>query len=560
MSLPLRAHAYLWFVVAAAAGLLAYWVRAWRGRVPLGAHDAAVVVLLVALAATAVTFPLEVLPKHKVNTAAAVYFAGLLLFGVPTAMVVAALGQLLGGAALAGRRFRDLRTRLRSLRGVLFNASQVSLAVGLAGLVYYALLPHQAPAPLERAENLWALPGAAAAMFLANTLAVAVMVGLQRGENPVAVWLAGRRVDALQFAALFPIGLVTALATAHYPWAPVAMVLPAAAVYLSLKRTVELAERARAEAEAQRRLARQRDELTRSEAREAALREQDQLKDELLATIAHELRTPLTVIQGYAERLQAQAASPGALDRAAYERAAAAIHSASQRLARLAQDLSEFGRAERHEVTVEAVDFDVAPVLHQLLGGLTRQRGGARVVWELPARLPVHADRARVEQMVSNLVENALKYAPSGAVVVRAAPAAAARRVRVEVEDRGPGVPTEEQQRVWEKFYRGARVAHVSPSGGSGIGLAVVKALAEAHGGAVGVESTGGHGARFWFEVPAPAEPLAPPTPAPTAPPVPDTPPPTIAGVTASTVTAPSGAGAPRSDPPPSTRPPPQRA
>ena len=94
------------------------------------------------------------LPKQKVHVAAAVYFAGLLLFGAPAAVALAALGQLLGGATLAARRYRDRRTRLRSLRGVLFNAGQACLAVGLAGLVYYSLVPHRAPAPLEEAASL----------------------------------------------------------------------------------------------------------------------------------------------------------------------------------------------------------------------------------------------------------------------------------------------------------------------------------------------------------------------------------------------------------------------
>jgi signal transduction histidine kinase len=75
--------------------------------------------------------------------------------------------------------------------------------------------------------------------------------------------------------------------------------------------------------------------------------------------------------------------------------------------------------------------------------------------------------------------------------------------VRVEVADRGPGIPLEEQARVWEKFYRGSDVAGLSGARGSGIGLAVVKALVEAQGGRVGLESEPGEGATFWFELPA---------------------------------------------------------
>jgi signal transduction histidine kinase len=511
MSLSWRAQVYLWLVVAGAGAFLAYWVWAWQWSEPFAPADGAVFVLLVALAAAAVNFPLEVLPKQKLNVAAAVYFAGLLLFAPPAAMALALLGQLLGGGILAARRYRDGRTRLRSLRGVLFNAAQACLATGLAGLVYYTLLPHQAPAPLEEVANLWALPGAAVTLYVANTFAVAVMVGLQCGQNPATVWLDGRRTDALQFAALFPIGLVTALATVDHPWAPAAMVVPAAAVYVSTRRTAELRERRWAELEAQRRLARQQEELSRHEATEATLLEHDRLKDELLATVAHELRTPLTVIHGYAEWLQLQAqAQPrpgaaGAPGGAALERSATAIWKSSAHLARVVQDLADFGRAERGEVTVEPADFDLTPLLGELLSGLRRDRAGERLTWDLLPRLPVRADRARVSQMVANLVENALKYAPEGPIVVRAHPAAgAAPAVRVEVEDRGPGVPPGEEGRVWEKFYRGERVTAAGPISGSGIGLAVVKALTLAQAGRVGVESPAGGGARFWFELPAP--------------------------------------------------------
>ena len=85
MGLPLRAQVYYWLVVVGAGAFLAYWFRAWQGSEPLAPDDRAVFVLLVALAAAAVNFPLEVLPKLKVNVAAADYFAGLLLFGPPAA-------------------------------------------------------------------------------------------------------------------------------------------------------------------------------------------------------------------------------------------------------------------------------------------------------------------------------------------------------------------------------------------------------------------------------------------------------------------------------------------
>jgi two-component system sensor histidine kinase KdpD len=258
-------------------------------------------------------------------------------------------------------------------------------------------------------------------------------------------------------------------------------------------------ERARLAAE---RRAAQRD-LAAREAETNALRELDRLKNEFLSTISHELRTPLTVVDGYAQLLASRGRE---LEPAAVEAQARRILSASAQLTQLVQDLLDFARLERGEIAVHPRDEDLAPVLRETLADLRRRPGGERLEADLPAQLPAHADPVRVAQVVSNLLDNALKYAPEGPVRLRgwavedgAAPGA----VRVEVEDRGPGVPPGEQTRIWEKFFRGAGVAELHVARGSGIGLAVVKALVEAQDGRVGLESAPGHGSRFWIELPA---------------------------------------------------------
>ncbi len=88
------------------------------------------------------------------------------------------------------------------------------------------------------------------------------------------------------------------------------------------------------------------------------------------------------------------------------------IHIASGQLVRLIQDILDFARLQRGEVLVQPVDLDLAPVLYEVRDGIQRQPGGERVSWDVPACLPAHADHPRVVQVVSNLVENALKYAP----------------------------------------------------------------------------------------------------------------------------------------------------
>ena len=252
---------------------------------------------------------------------------------------------------------------------------------------------------------------------------------------------------------------------------------------------------------ADRQLAHQRDELAQRDAETIALREVDRLKSELLSTVSHELRTPLSVIYGYAQLVQRRGGqSAGAADR---------MLAAASQLTRLVEDLLDFANFERGEVSVRPEVFDVVTTARALASEFRARDGGERIREVLPARLPVFADRGRVAQVLANLLENALKYAPSGPIVVRAKHIRSGEGdrhfVRLEVADRGPGIPLVEQPRVWERFYRGQRVNELNLARGTGIGLAVVKALVEAQGGRVGLKSTPGRGARFWADLPAAA-------------------------------------------------------
>jgi signal transduction histidine kinase len=168
----------------------------------------------------------------------------------------------------------------------------------------------------------------------------------------------------------------------------------------------------------------------------------------------------------------------------------------------------------RGEISVRLETFDLVPDLNDLVAEFRGHEGGHRIAASLPDALPVRADRARVKQIVGNLLENALKYAPDGDIVLRAfwkpsrrrgerASASGAGFARVEVLDRGPGIPAAERRRVWDRFYRGQQVVALNLARGTGIGLAVVKALVEAQGGRVGLSSTAGGGTCFWFELPA---------------------------------------------------------
>jgi two-component system phosphate regulon sensor histidine kinase PhoR len=231
------------------------------------------------------------------------------------------------------------------------------------------------------------------------------------------------------------------------------------------------------------------------------LRQIERVRRDFVANASHELKTPLTAIRGFAERL-ADAELPDASAKHAVE----AILGNSRRLGTLVEDLLELSRIESGGVPLRPEPIAVGELGERLLRELDpRLRTGeitAGVSVEGAGR--VLADRRALEQVLANLLDNAIKYTPAGGrIEVRVGPAGPGR-LRVEVEDTGQGIPRKDLPRIFERFYR------VDPGrsralGGTGLGLAIVKHQVQAMGGQVGVESQLGHGSRFWFDLPVPA-------------------------------------------------------
>jgi K+-sensing histidine kinase KdpD len=221
-----------------------------------------------------------------------------------------------------------------------------------------------------------------------------------------------------------------------------------------------------------------------------ALREIDRLKDEFLAAVSHELRTPLTVVSGALELLGRQAASMT-------EQARTLIGQAerhAQRLTRSVGELLEIAQLQEAKVQLDrefiACDALIAEatLAHEALASAR----GQRIVTASSAP-PVYVDRRRMLQVLANLVSNAIRYSPEGATIG----ISAERRgpdVEIAVTDEGPGIPSEERERVFDKFVRLRRDRDVA--GGTGLGLAIAKTLVELHGGRIRVED-GPRGARF---------------------------------------------------------------
>lgn len=229
------------------------------------------------------------------------------------------------------------------------------------------------------------------------------------------------------------------------------------------------------------------------------LRRLETVRRDFVANVSHELRTPVTAVRSAAETLR------GALERdpVAAGRFAEIIERNAERLQRLVEDLLDLSRIESREYHPNLEPLDLAPVVQHVLG-LHRDRAEARRIRlrdDLPAGLPaLRADRRALEQILSNLVDNAVKYCPPGAeVTVRAA--VEGDRLRVAVADTGPGIEPQHLPRLFERFYR-VDTGRSRELGGTGLGLSIVKHLVEAMGGTVGVDSEPGRGATFHCTLP----------------------------------------------------------
>jgi signal transduction histidine kinase len=231
-------------------------------------------------------------------------------------------------------------------------------------------------------------------------------------------------------------------------------------------------------------------------------REVERLKDEFLATVSHELRTPLTSIVGYAEALAA--GDFGQLDPGQVE-FLGIIERNANRLTRLVDDLLLTARIESHTLELNLEDVDAAALVADCAQGVIpyAESRGVRLVLETES-LVLHADSLRLAQLLNNLLSNAVKFTPDGGTVTARTSTENGVGI-VEVEDTGMGIPADEQDKLFQRFFRSS-VAHRRSIEGTGLGLVIAKAIAERHGGRIGFESQVGKGTTFRVELPLQAE------------------------------------------------------
>ncbi|MDD4954005.1 MAG: ATP-binding protein [Candidatus Omnitrophica bacterium] len=228
------------------------------------------------------------------------------------------------------------------------------------------------------------------------------------------------------------------------------------------------------------------------------IRELETMRRDFVANVSHELKTPLTSIKGFVETLLEGAIDDKENSRHFLE----IIRSHADRLDALVSDLLMLSRLESQQIPLEKEEVDLKGLADTVLAGFKSQlrKGSIQAANDLPHDLIVQADRSKIEQVFTNLIDNAIKFNHQGGTL-RIYSQDAGDKIKITVEDSGIGIPPKDIPRIFERFYRVDK-ARSRELGGTGLGLSIVKHIIESHGGSVGVETTEGLGSKFRFILP----------------------------------------------------------
>lgn len=235
--------------------------------------------------------------------------------------------------------------------------------------------------------------------------------------------------------------------------------------------------------------------------RNEALQEADRLKSEFLANVSYELRSPLTSISGFSEMLKQQYFGPLSDKQKEY---VDGIFQSSQHLMQLINDILDLASIEAGYMHLDVSKFDIHDMMKSVLS-LIRERTkelNLSIVFECPPNIgKMIGDETRLKQVLFNLLSNAIKYSMPGQIIAMGANEPPSGEVVLWVQDEGQGIPQEEQEAIFNKFYKGknqdAMKAKPNSRSGTGLGLSIVKSFIELHGGKVLLQSEPGKGSRF---------------------------------------------------------------
>ena len=476
---PQRARTFVAIVIAAGSMCLAAFLPLQYPRPGLFA------VLLLASWITSmwkVNLPIALTSGSTLSVSYAANLMSLLLLGPRAAMLIAVSGVWLQCTIRHVRAYPLYRT--------LFSVAAEAITMAATSVVFVALAPGGSRLDIV----LLAKPvvAAIATYFVVNTGLVAAAIALTTGRGAWAVWRDEFQWSGASFMVAGAAGAMAAIVIERgNPWVAVLLVAPMYLTYRSYQLFVG--------------------RLEDEERHTRELAEANRVKDQFLAIVSHELRTPLNAILGWAEMLQ-----HGRLDMLRQARAIRAIYDGAKRQSVLIEDLLDVSRIMSGKLQLSCGAVDVRDIVRAAVEVV---QPAADAKWILlsvahgPTLGAIHADGARLQQIVWNLLANAIKFTPEGGHV-HVETRRDGRFLEIAIDDTGPGIAPHLLHVIFEPF-RQADASTTRVHGGLGLGLAIVKHLVEAHGGTIRAESKGeGRGSSFVVRMPAlPAATVIPVTP-----------------------------------------------
>jgi signal transduction histidine kinase len=214
------------------------------------------------------------------------------------------------------------------------------------------------------------------------------------------------------------------------------------------------------------------------------------IRDEFLSVAAHELKTPMTSLRGYAQLL-AREFEPGRAELASPERArraAMTIQVQSDKLARLVGQLLDVSRIQSGKLAIERRTTDLTELVKDIVEAARTQLRDHTLVARLPDELLLFVDPLRVEQVLTNLIDNAIKYSPDGGQIDVVLSTCGAESIQVSIRDHGVGVPPEHRAHIFDRFYQAHAGGPLTSMAGMGLGLYISRQIVEQHGGTIEAE------------------------------------------------------------------------
>jgi signal transduction histidine kinase len=451
-----------------------------------------IILVIVAELTTSVGF----VPQMAFSMSSAASFATLILFGPLPAALAAMIGSILATIMTEVANKQRERQRASLLRRALFNTAALGLPIAIAGWVY-VLLDGKVGEVTEW-TNLLPMTFTAATIELLNAALVVVAVSLQTKQSASDIWkqnvswavpmnILGMIVGGGGLAVGYEIAGVLGLVVFFLP---TALTIYAFRLYVTqTKAQMERLEETVAERTDD--LQRVNEELTKS----------NQIKTSFVSVINHEMRTPVTAILGYVELLfnDKTPLPDSQLDMMRR------IQHQGQRLANLANNLLDISRLEEGKLSLNIQTLDAIAIIGQTIATIqpAAEEKHISINTDLPDALPdIHGDPQRMEQVLINLLRNAVKYTPdTGTITVKAREDDATNTVKISVIDTGVGISTDMLPHVFDRFYRAEHDLRMNIVG-IGLGLSISKKLIEAQGGKIWAESEEGRGTTFIFTLP----------------------------------------------------------